>query len=102
MPPLKDTNDVYVEYLVEIETFVVMSALNIYVKVDDLEDQKENIFHTRCRVQNKVYSLIIDGGSCTNIASIELIEKLNLHTTKHHILYKLQWLNDNDEVIVNK
>jgi hypothetical protein len=63
MPPLKDTNDVYVEYLVEIETFVVMSALNIYVKVDDLEDQKENIFHTRCRVQNKVYSLIIDGGS---------------------------------------
>jgi hypothetical protein len=99
MPPLEDTDDVYVEYVVEIETLVVMRALNIHVKVDDLEDQKENIFHTRCRVQNKVYSLIIDGGSC---ASIELIEKLNLHTTKHHILYKLQWLNDNDEVIVNK
>jgi hypothetical protein len=85
MPPLKDTNDVYVEYLVEIETFVVMSALNIYVKVDDLEDQKENIFHTRCRVQNKVYSLIIDGGSCTNVASIESVRQLNLHTTKHLI-----------------
>ena len=99
MPPLEDTDDVYVEYVVEIETLVVMRALNIHVKVDDLEDQKENIFHTRCRVQNKVYSLIIDGGSC---ASIELIEKLNLHTTKHHILYNLQWLNDNDEVIVNK
>jgi hypothetical protein len=102
MSPLEDTYDVYVEYPVEIETLVMIRALNMHVKVDDLEDWKENIFHTKCHVQNKLYSLIIDGSSCTNITSIELIEKLNLHTTKHHILYNLQWLNDNDEVMVNK
>jgi len=102
MPPLEDIDDVYVGYLVEIETLVVMRALNIHIKIDGLEDQKENMFHTRFRVQNKIYNLIIDGGNCTNITSIELIKKLNLHTTKHHILYKLQWLNDIDEVIVKK
>ncbi|XP_013601193.1 PREDICTED: uncharacterized protein LOC106308590 [Brassica oleracea var. oleracea] len=31
--------------------------------------QRENIFHTRCSVEQKVFSLIIDGGSCTNVAS---------------------------------
>jgi len=37
MPPLKNVNDVYVEYLVERETLVVRRALNMHVKVDDLE-----------------------------------------------------------------
>ncbi|RDX64114.1 hypothetical protein CR513_57368, partial [Mucuna pruriens] len=32
------------------------------------EAQRENIFHTRCPVQGKVCSMIIDGGSCTNVA----------------------------------
>jgi hypothetical protein len=86
MSPLEDTNDVYVEYQIERETLVVMRALNMHVKVDDLENKKKNIFHTRCRVQNKVYNLIIDSDSCTNITSIELVEKLNFHTTKHLIL----------------
>jgi hypothetical protein len=63
MSPLKDVDDVYVEYLVEGEVFVVRIALNMHVKVDDLEGQWENIFHTRCHVQNKVCSLIIDGSS---------------------------------------
>jgi hypothetical protein len=89
MSPLEDVDDVYVEYSIEGEVFVVRRALNMHVKVDDLEGQRENIFHTRCHVQNKVYNLIIDGSSCTNVTSIKLVEKLNLHTTKHHIPYKL-------------
>jgi hypothetical protein len=46
--------------------------------------------------------MIIDGGSCTNVASTTLIEKLNLPTLKHPRLYKLQWLNDCGEVKVNE
>ena len=42
------------------------------------------------------------GGSCTNVASTTLVEKLNLPTLKHPRLYKLQWLNDCGEVKVNK
>jgi hypothetical protein len=42
------------------------------------------------------------GGSCTNVASTILVEKLNLPTLKHPKPYKLQWLNDCGEVNVNK
>ena len=42
-----------------------------------MEQQRENIFHTRCHINNKVCSMIIDGGSCTNVASTTLVEKLN-------------------------
>jgi len=38
----------------------------------------------------------------TNVASIELVRKLNFHTTKHLIPNKLQWLNDGGEVKVKK
>ena len=55
--------------------------------------QRENIFHTRCHVQNKVCSVLIDEGSCTNITSTKMVEKLGLPTIKHLRPYKLQWLN---------
>ena len=44
----------------------------------DKEEQREKIFHSRCTVQGKVCSLIIDGGSCANIASSSIVEKTNL------------------------
>ncbi|XP_052483251.1 uncharacterized protein LOC128036927 [Gossypium raimondii] len=53
-------------------------------------------------VEGKVCSLIIDGGSCTNVASSLLVEKLGLATTKHPTPYKLQWLNDGGELKVTK
>jgi len=34
-------------------------------------------------IQGKVRSLIIDGGSCTNVASTQLVSKLNLSTVPH-------------------
>jgi hypothetical protein len=89
MSSMEDADDVCVKYLVEAEVLMVRRILNMHIKVDDLEGQKENIFHTRCYVQNKLCSLIIDGGSCNNLASIELVKKLQLHTAKHLIPYKL-------------
>ena len=56
----------------------------------------------RCHVQNKVCSVIIDGGSCTNVASTTMVEKLGMPTSKHPRPYKLQWLNDSGEVSMNK
>ena len=44
------------------------------------ESQRENIFHTRCLIYDKLCSLIIDGGSCTNVASTRVVEKLGLPT----------------------
>ena len=66
------------------------------------EVQQKNIFHTRFHVQNKVCSVIIEGGSCTNVASTTLVEKVGLPTSKHPRPYKLQWLNDSEELWVQK
>ena len=65
------------------------------------EDQRENIFHTRCTIQGKVCSLIIDGGSCANVASSNMVEKLNLQATAHPHPYNIQWLNQGKGLQVN-
>ena len=66
------------------------------------DTQRENIFHTRCLITNKLCSLIIDGGSCTNVASTRVLEKLALPTISHSKPYKLQWLSAEGEIMVNK
>jgi len=53
------------------------------------EEQRENIFHSQCTVQGKVCSLIIDGGSCANVVSLSMIEKLNLQTSIHPCPYNI-------------
>lgn len=99
MPPLGDESDV--EYLIARELLVVRSALNEQIKENE-KVQCENIFYTRCNVNNKVCSMIIDRGSFTNVASTSLVEKFILTTLKHLKLYKIQWLNNCGEVKVNK
>ena len=101
MPSLEDASDI--EYAAEGETLVVMRSLNANAKEEEGDKvQRENIFHTRCHVKDRVCSLIIDGGSCVNVASKLLVDKLGFRTIKHPKPYKLQWLNDSGEVKVNK
>jgi hypothetical protein len=83
MPPLVDCSDEEIAYPVEGEALVISRALNIQIKEDDVDQQRENIFHTRCHIQNKVCSMIIDGGSCANVDSDTLVKKLNLSCVKH-------------------
>ncbi|KAI9169880.1 hypothetical protein LWI28_019044 [Acer negundo] len=74
----------------------------LLVAREDDELQRDNDFHTRCHVNNTVCSLIIDGGSCTNMASTTMVEKLNLAILKHPKPYKLQWLIDGEEIKLTK
>lgn len=97
---VEEEDEENLEYAVEGEALVVKRSLNTQTIPEEL--QRENIFHTRCHIYNKVCSVIIDGGSCTNVASTLLIEKLQLATTKHPKPYKLQWLNDGCEIKVTK
>ncbi|XP_019435361.1 PREDICTED: uncharacterized protein LOC109341845, partial [Lupinus angustifolius] len=66
------------------------------------ESQRENIFHARCLVQGNICTLIIDGGSCANVVSTRTVSKLKLITKAHPTPYRLQWLNDVGEMVVNK
>ena len=74
MPPLEDASDFEDE---EAEmgrlVAVVKRALSVQLK-KEAKVQRENIFHTRCCIGDKVCSMIIDGGSCTNFVSTFLVE----------------------------
>ncbi|KAL4348832.1 hypothetical protein GQ457_17G008640 [Hibiscus cannabinus] len=59
---------------------------------DDLEEPESD----------KVCVVIIDSGSCTNVASSVMVDNLGLKTTKHPHPYKLQWLNDGGELKVTR
>lgn len=90
LPTLEDTSDV--KYSVDGELLVVRRALSVQVKQDE-NIQCENIFHINCHVNNKVYNMMLDRGSCINVVSSSLVKKLYLTILKHH-MPKLQWLNE--------
>ncbi|XP_073051376.1 uncharacterized protein [Primulina eburnea] len=95
MPVLEDPDEGY--KAVVGEALVTRRIMSAQVKEEET-NQRENLFHTRCFVSGKVCNIIIDGGSCTNVASLEMVEKLSLPTLKHPQPYRLQWLNDCAEV----
>nr|XP_018622474.2 uncharacterized protein LOC104085024 isoform X1 [Nicotiana tomentosiformis]XP_033509005.1 uncharacterized protein LOC104085024 isoform X2 [Nicotiana tomentosiformis] len=89
------------EYIDSGVNFVVRRLMHINLGHSN-EEQRENIFHTRCEIKDKICSMIIDNGSCANVVSAYLVEKLWLEWTKHPRPYRLQWFNDSGEVKVNK
>jgi len=44
----------------------------------------------------------VDGGRCANVASTRVVDKLVLSTISYTKPYKLQWLSEVGEIIVNK
>ena len=74
------------------ELLMIRRALSGYASQDHLE-QREGIFHTRWTIGGKVCSLIIDGGSCTNVASQTLVDKLELVVSSRPRPYNIEWLN---------
>ena len=46
--------------------------------------------------------LIIDGGSCNNVASMTLTDNLQVPTKVHPTPYTLQWLKQGSDVIISK
>ncbi|XP_016733322.1 uncharacterized protein [Gossypium hirsutum] len=91
-----DEDDDNVQTFATGEALVIKRSLNTQLTQE--EQQREDIFHRRCLVNDKVCVVIIDGGSCTKVASSVMVEKLGLKTTKHSNPYKLQWLNNGGEI----
>jgi hypothetical protein len=63
-------------------------------------DQRHNLFHTKGVVKDCCIRIIIDGGSCNNLASVEMVEKLALTTRPHPRPYHIQWFNKSVKVKV--
>jgi len=67
---------------------------------DSTQSQRENTFHTRCKKIYNTFSLIVDSGSCCNCCNTRLVSKLSLVITPYPKPYKLQWLNEQGEMII--
>jgi hypothetical protein len=66
------------------------------------DDQRCNLFQTRADVsEGRACKVIIDGGSCRNLASKELCAKLKLKYYPHPSPYFIQWLSDASEMKVS-
>ncbi|RDX83102.1 hypothetical protein CR513_36018, partial [Mucuna pruriens] len=70
--------------------------------VGEEESQREIIFHSRCLVLRKLCSFIVDGRSNVNVASLRLVEKLVFPTLPYPRPYKLQWLSEKGELVVDR
>ncbi|XP_060213640.1 uncharacterized protein LOC132640843, partial [Lycium barbarum] len=71
-------------------------------KAMDDPSQRENLFHSKCIINQNTSIMIIDSGSCANVASTTLVDFLKLPTTRHENPYKLQWLNECGELKVTR
>ncbi|KAJ0534568.1 putative nucleotidyltransferase, Ribonuclease H [Helianthus annuus] len=76
------------------EALVIQRVLNTTVaeSSDDTSWLRNTIFRTKCTTKGKVCNVIIDGGSCENIVSTTMVEKLNLPLHNHPEPYQLTWL----------
>ncbi|RDY10826.1 hypothetical protein CR513_04601, partial [Mucuna pruriens] len=97
IPPLEDRSDVEVVEPVSRDILVTRRTLSIQPREGSDMEQCEHNFHTRCHINDKVCSMIIDSESCTNVASTIIVEKINLQTVKHTRPY-----NNIGEVKVDK
>jgi hypothetical protein len=83
------------------ETLVVQRILSTQVTSPET-NQRHTLFHTKGVVQEWSIRIIIDSGSCNNLASTMLVEKLSLPTRKHSNPYYSQWLNDGGKIKVSR
>ena len=69
----------------------VVQRLLCAQKTPDSSRQRQ-IFFSRCSVNNKVCTLIVDKGSYENIVSKALVDHLKLLTETKHVPYTIGWI----------
>ena len=84
------------------ELLVVRTSLAAISTEEEKVQKEKKTFRTRGSVQGKVCNIIIDNGSCTNVASKYMVDKLKLKTEPHPRPYKLQWLSAGNEAKVTQ
>src|SRR5688572_3082739 len=83
------------------ESLVVQRVLSTQVAQAE-KNQRHTLFHTKGVVHERSIRIIIDSGSCNNLASTALVEKLSLPTRSHPHPYHIQWLNDGGKIKVTR
>lgn len=83
----------------DLPALVVRRAM-LAPKAIEAKPQRNNIFRTRYSAHGRLCNVIIDGGSCENFVSKEMVTKLNLVMQPHPKPYKVVWFKKGGEVKV--
>ncbi|XP_066344069.1 uncharacterized protein [Miscanthus floridulus] len=83
------------------ESLVVQRVLSAQMERAE-QNQRHTLFQTKCVIKERSCRVIIDGGSCNNLASAEMVKKLLLSTKPHPQPYYIQWLNSSGKVKVTR
>ena len=63
---------------------------------------RHNIFRTYCLSHRKKCILMTDSGSCENMVSKVMVEKLKLSCERHPKPYKVSWFKKGREIMVTQ
>jgi hypothetical protein len=66
------------------------------------QQQHHNLFQILFVIKDWRARVIIDGGSCNNLVSANLVKNLGLTTRPHKNPYHIQWLNDSGKAKVTQ
>jgi hypothetical protein len=75
----KDMEVMGAEVADQYKSLVAQRVLSVQLSQAE-HNQCHNLFQTRGVVKDRAIRIIIDGGSCNNLASIDMVEKLALPT----------------------
>ena len=65
-------------------------------------NQRHQLFWTRCTISGKLFELILDSGSCENIISREVVKLLGLPVEKHPNPYTIGWIKATEKIEVKE
>jgi hypothetical protein len=72
------------------ESLIVQRMLSTQmVRVE--QNQRHTLFQTKCVIKERSCRMIIDDGSCNDLASSDMVDKLALTTKPHPHPYHIQW-----------
>lgn len=66
------------------------------------QNQHHNLFQIKGVVKERSIRIIVDGGSCNNLPSMDMVEKLALSTNPHPHPYHIQWFNNSGKLKVTR
>lgn len=73
------------------------------MKVPDKEPpQRKSLFKTTCKAGEKVCKVLIDSRSTKKFVSLEMVEKLKLRRLPHPYPYKVSWLTQGHQAVVEE
>jgi hypothetical protein len=75
----KEMEEMGAEIADQYQSLVAQCVLSVQLSKAE-HDQHHNLFQTRGVVNERAIRIIIDGGSCNNLASSDMVEKLALPT----------------------